>query len=193
MHRPASTSLDTVDSPAPDRQVLSAVTTPAEDVPVATAPVAFEDFYRDERDRLVRTLALHVGSVDLAAEAVDVAMSRAWQRWEELDDHGDAGAWVYRVARNWATSWHRRRRRIARVDLPDRGVPGEQGRVDDADQLAPALASLSDKLHEVVVLRLHAGFSVAETATALGVPEGTVKSRLARALDSLRTSLEDHR
>lgn len=161
---------------------------------VVTAPASardFEHFYRDERDRLVRILTLNLGDLDVATEAIDVAMSRAWQRWGRLDDHEDAGAWVYRVARNWATSWFRGRRRISRGPVPERPVHPDHPTPHDA--LRTALDALSEDHRAVVVLRIHAGFSTTDTAAALDIPEGTVKSRLARALDHLRASLEDHR
>lgn len=47
-------------------------------------PLAFEAFYRDERDQLARALALTLSDSHLAAEAVDEAMVRAYQRWERV-------------------------------------------------------------------------------------------------------------
>lgn len=57
----------------------------------ATLASSFEVFHRDHRDRLVASLALHLQDAHLAAEAVDHAMANAWGRWDDLDDHGDAG------------------------------------------------------------------------------------------------------
>ncbi len=169
-------------------------TTGTHQVPHSNQPTVirtFEDFYRTDRDRLVRMLAFDLGDVEVAAEAVDVAMSRAWERWSRLDAHHDAGAWVYRVARNWAMSWFRGRRRISSGPVPEQAVaPGEQAAPMD---LRRALDQLSEEHRAVVVLRVHGGYSTAATAAALDVPEGTVKSRLARALDQLRATLEDPR
>lgn len=169
---------------------------PAVDRPLASGAetvtvVDFDTFHREHRDRLVRSLAMHLGDLHLATEAVDEAMVRAWQHWHRLDDRGDAGAWVYRVARNWATSWFRRRRFRSEADVPDQPVHDDLREV--RPHLRAAVAALSDPLREVVVLRLHADFSTAATARALDIPTGTVKSRLSRALDQLRTHLEDPR
>lgn len=151
----------------------------------AVALVGFEDFYRDRRVDLVRTLALSVGDVHLAEEAVDVAMARAWRRWSDLDDPAPR---VYRVARNWATSWWRRRRRLSRSEVPDVAVDGP------APHSHPGLQAALDELPEhhraVIALRIVAEYSVEDTARALGIPEGTVKSRTARALQRLRTTME---
>lgn len=151
-------------------------------------PPPFEEFYRRERDRLVRALALRTGNLDVATEAVDVAMARAWQRWARLNRRAEVAGWVYRVAANWATSWFRRHRWITDGEPPDEAV--EPVAVEPHPELAAAVDRLSDRLRDVVLLRLYADLSVAETATALRVPQGTVKSRLARALHQLRNDLE---
>lgn len=169
----------------------AAVATRGAHVSTTTTMRTFEDFYRAERDRLVRVLAFDLGDVDVAAEAVDVAMSRAWQRWNRLDDRHDAGAWVYRVARNWAMSWFRGRRRISPGPIPEQPVDPHQA--PPPMDLRRALDGLSEDHRAVVVLRIHGGYSTTDTAVALDIPEGTVKSRLARALDQLRTTLEDPR
>lgn len=151
----------------------------------------FEGFYAAERDRLVRVLAVDLADVDLAADAVDTAMARAWQRWSQIDDRHDAGAWVYRVARNWATSWFRQRRWRADGDVPE--VPVRDHPPSHSTHIRAALDDLPADQRAVVVLRVLGGFSTAEVAAALEVPEGTVKSRLSRALDRLRPELEAQR
>lgn len=149
---------------------------------------SFEAFHRADRDRLVASLALHLGDVDLATDAVDHAMAKAWGRWADMANPDDAGAWVYRVAVNWATSWLRRLRFRSRQPLPDTPVSDQPTGGDQS--LRRALASLSGDHRAVVVLRLFHEMSTRETAMALDIPEGTVKSRLARALDQLRSSLD---
>ncbi len=156
---------------------------------VVTTP--FERFYANERDRLVRLLAMDLGDVHLAAEAVDVAMARAWGRWDGLTDQHDAGGWVYRVARNWATSWFRRRRRRSDAPVPETAVHDRPP--SHSDHLREHLDALSADHRAVVVLRVLGGCSTEETARRLGIPSGTVQSRLSRALDNLRTMLEDER
>jgi len=59
----------------------------------------------------------------------------------------------------------------------------------DINHLIPILAQLSEPEHEVVELHYLNGLSIQETALALDIPEGTVKSRLSRARDTLRTSV----
>ncbi len=149
-------------------------------------PVAFVEFYRQSRDRLARALALTLNDGHLAAEAVDEAMARAYQRWDRIGRFDDPAGWVYRVALNWATSELRRRTRAPRP-------PAERAMADMGPLAEPAvhaaLAELDVRQRGVVVCRYYLGLSEAETAAALGIRPGTVKSRLHRALHHLQARL----
>lgn len=148
-------------------------------------PDRFEDFYRAYRTRLVRALVLSLGDLDLGVEAADEAMVRAYRRWRTVRTYRNPMGWVYTVGVNWGRSRLRRRRRerpgLENVEAtptagPDVGV-------------RDALAALPLDQRTVVVLRYYLGLSNTETAQALGIAAGTVKSRLSRALDRLGHSL----
>ena len=144
----------------------------------------FVAFYGGNRDRIARAVAVTIGPGELAAEAVDEAMARAYQRWDRLASYDNPSGWVYRVAVNWATSVLRRRRRApsspeAAAELPAMPEPA----------VARAIAELDVRLRQVVVCRHLLGWSEAETATALRAPVGTVKSRLHRANKHLSARL----
>ena len=68
----------------------------------------FHDFYRATRDRVGRALALTLRDGDLAAECVDEAMARAYQRWSSVQTMDNPAGWVYRVGLNVARSRLRR-------------------------------------------------------------------------------------
>lgn len=155
-----------------------------------TRAASFDDFYRLERGSLYRALALTLGDRDLAAEAVDEAMVRAYQRWGRLSSYDNPSGWVYRVGLNWAISRVRRASRRPRVPS-ERVVHGEPQLPDP--ELAAAVAALPPRYRAVVVLRFDMDWSLEQIATALNVPAGTVKSRLHRALSVLRENLEDDR
>ena len=147
----------------------------------------FERFYRERRDRMARALAMTLGGdAHLGAEAADEAMARAYQRWDRVAHLDDPAAWVYRVGLNWATSVLRRRNRPER-SLVSRG-PSDVDAPAEPDVLV-ALAELDVKQRAVVVCRFYLGMSEAETAAALHVRPGTVKSRLHRALQTLQPRL----
>jgi RNA polymerase sigma-70 factor (ECF subfamily) len=123
----------------------------------------------------------------IATEAIDEAMTRAYQRWDRVSEYENPEGWVYRVAVNWSRSALRKRRNeVLREDLPERGT------VDDSSDfdLRAAMERLPVKYRTVVVARYLLDWSTQETAAALRIPEGTVKSRLTRALDRLAIDLE---
>lgn len=149
----------------------------------------FDDFYRSRRDRVARALALTLGDAHLGAEAADEAMTRAFQRWNRVATFDDPGAWVYRVGLNWATSVLRRRTRAKNArPLFDPGTT-ELGPIAEPTVMA-ALGELPVAQRAVVICRFYLGLNEAETATALHIRPGTVKSRLSRALAHLRTQLD---
>jgi RNA polymerase sigma-70 factor, ECF subfamily len=91
---------------------------------------------------------------------------------------------------------HRRRllERREAARSPDRRADDRfEGRVDDRDFLWAALTRLPPKHRVVVVLRIVEDLSEEQTAAMLGIPLGTVKSRLSRALAVLRATLGDDR
>jgi RNA polymerase sigma-70 factor (ECF subfamily) len=101
------------------------------------------------------------------------------------------GAWACAVATNWAIDRHRRLSRRARaVPSPDVGEPArESERVELRDAVRRGLEGLDAELRATVVLRFYADLAVSDIASAMGVPQGTVKSRLHRAVEELRAAL----
>jgi RNA polymerase sigma factor (sigma-70 family) len=158
----------------------------ADDRVVVNVWAGFEDFYAAEWTNMCRALTLALGDAALGTDAAAEGFTKACERWHEVSRYGNPNGWVYRVSLNWGRSWIRRRaterRRRARVR------DGVHDSLPDPD-LERAMAALSDDHRDVVVLRYFVDLSIAETADSLRIPQGTVKSRLARALDQLGASL----
>lgn len=157
--------------------------TAAQSTPIAT----FEEFYSAHAGPIGQALELTLGDRELAEDALNEAMARALQRWKRVSRYANPQGWVYRVGMNWAMSWLRRRRRER--DRPLTIRPDAQPQPQDQD-LAHALAALSIEHRSVVICRFFFDWSVRQTAESLDVAEGTVKSRLARALENIRHELE---
>jgi RNA polymerase sigma-70 factor (ECF subfamily) len=136
---------------------------------------------------------------------------RAFQSIGQFRGESDLRTWIYRIAINQARNrwrWWRRRRRDATVSLDSDSAHGKQPLVnvlssdrDDSPEqetllrereraLRKALRSLSLSYRETVILRDIEGFSYEEIAETLGINVGTVKSRLARGRQELKTRLE---
>jgi RNA polymerase sigma-70 factor (ECF subfamily) len=166
----------------------SAPDEPAPDDQSGPDDQSFEAFYRAQADRVYRALAITLGDPQVAREAADEGMARAFARWSDVRSLQNPGGWVYRVGLNWATSFWRKRRREQPLPI------GHEIPADDDPQATLALAAVRElplAPRAVVVCRVLLGLSTVETAELLGIPTGTVKSRLARALTALRAALEE--
>ena len=154
-----------------------------------------EALYDEYRVRIFRAIAGLVFDDAAAEDLTQETFERAWRsRTSYRGGEAEVGAWLYRIAMNTAMSWLRRQR-LARL-LPTRlffGADAEtesMERVENRQLADVALASLSPKLRAVVVLTYYSGLTRREVATALGVPPGTVASRLAFAQQVMRAALE---
>jgi RNA polymerase sigma-70 factor (ECF subfamily) len=146
----------------------------------------FEAFYRDSHPRVVRSLALATGSLDAAWDAAQEGFERAYRRWRTVAATDRPEAWVYVVAMRHHLRSSRRRTVDAAPD-PAVHVPD----VDRAVSVDQALASLTPRQREMVVLRFHADLAVKDIAEAMGCAEGTVKATLHQALRALRIEFDD--
>jgi RNA polymerase sigma-70 factor (ECF subfamily) len=108
----------------------------------------FENFYSSTWREVYRTLAVVIGDADLAHEATDEAMVRAYERWSQVRRYDNPSGWVYRVALNWART---RMRKLRRIDHTVVDQPVEPETPADP-ALERALASLPVNNREVVIL-----------------------------------------
>jgi len=148
---------------------------------------SFEEFYRTKRDHLVRSLVLSLGNRELGIEAADEALTRAFQRWQDVQTYDNPTGWVYRVAMNWArTKLRRGKRELPSIYVED--APFHENPIVEPG-LDSALASLPLKFRSVIVMRYYLDWSIQEIAEAQRIPKGTVKSRLHRAVAALQAEL----
>jgi len=155
----------------------------------AVRAVDIEDFVAQHYRRVVGSVALISGSRAGAEDAVQSALVTAWERRDEPIDK--LVAWVTVVASNEARMRHRRAgaesRALERVGAPtDDGVASSEP-IDP--ELVEALSDLPDREREAVVLHYVHDISVADTADAMGVTPGTVKTLLSRGRAHLVAAL----
>ena len=135
-----------------------------------------------------------------AQELTQDALVLAWRGINSFQG-GSLKAWLVRILTNRGISLSRRRDLDATtLDDPESPITVADESQDPAaaavlalerERIRGALEKLPEDQRQVVTLRFFSELSVAETATALGVREGTVKSRLSRALDRLREALAE--
>jgi RNA polymerase sigma-70 factor (sigma-E family) len=152
----------------------------------------FERFVLDRSTALLRTAVLLVGDRHHAEDLVQTTLLRLARHWRSVGEHPEA--YARRILVNLTRDhWRRRGRRGTDREL-DEQIPQPATRdladaVVDRDVLRRALAELPRRQREVMVLRFFADLSVADTAAALGVSEGTVKTQTSRAVTRLRQTL----
>ncbi len=153
---------------------------------------AYVEFVNASQQRLRRSAYLMTGDWQSAADATQEALVRVYVAWPRLQRSGGLPTYARRALVSAVIDAHRRR--STRVKYEDR-APAEQEHIDLADHLVDrtllmeALAELPARQRACVVLRYFDDLSVADTATALGCAEGTVKSQTSKGLDHLRTNL----
>jgi len=157
---------------------------------------AFEAYFAERVAGLRRFAYLLTGNWHDAEDVVQTAFVRLYSVWHRVQ-RDTADAYVRQVVVNVFLSTKRGQRNRERpvAVVPDRPVAGDgTASADDRLAVGTALGTLTPSQRAVVVLRFWEGLSVAETATALGVSEGTVKSQLHRAVTAMRPRLseEDH-
>jgi len=128
-----------------------------------------------------------LGEVTAAEDVAAEAVARAVVHWPRLDDPARRPAWIAKVAANLAVDVVRKRARRAPEARPAASDHADATALRIA--LASALASLSSRQREVVVLRYLADLPEAQVASALGLSLNTVKKHTARGIAALRASL----
>ena len=155
---------------------------------------AFTDLARAVGDRLMAIAYRILRDTDRAEDAVQQTLVTAWRELPRLRDDDRFEPWLRRILVHACYAEARRRRAWAaniRV-LPTDGPAGRDdlATVVDRDRLERGFRRLSPEQSAVFVLHHYVGLSLPEIADELGVPLGTVKSRMHYATTSLRAALE---
>ena len=155
-------------------------------------------------ERRVYALCLRMmGNVHDGEDAAQEAMLRIWQKFGQCRDEAALSAWIYRVTASACTDALRKRSRQAAPSLeamreegfepadsaqtPEEAAQaGERRRAMDE-----AIAAVPQEMRSVFLMRDVHGLSVEQTAQALGVSQGTVKSRLSRAREKIARRLRE--
>jgi RNA polymerase sigma-70 factor, ECF subfamily len=156
---------------------------------------AFEQLVEPYREIVYRVAYLVTRNGADADDAAQEALVKAWRALARFDAGAPLRPWLLRIAANEARNRRRSGGRIERLRLRAAAAsPGEAApspaeaavAADDRQRLLDALEELPEPSRLVLACRYLLELSEEETAAALGIRRGTVKSRTARALDRLR-------
>jgi RNA polymerase sigma-70 factor (ECF subfamily) len=155
---------------------------------------AFGELVRHHREGVVNVVYRMCGDANLAEDAAQEAFIRAWQHLPSYQPRSPLRNWVYRIATNVALDMLRRERETVDIDAlslatsnkgPEAMVEGKER----GEHVRQAVLALPPASRVVLVLREYEGLSYQEIADTLGIPIGTVMSRLNYARNRLRESL----
>ena len=170
--------------------------------------LAFEQLVTDNEKRIYNLCCRLTGNPDDGAELAQEAFLNAWRGLEKFHGESSFATWLYRLASNACIDFLRkekRRRSLSmtlslddeeegrQAELPDQRFAPEE-RLEQAENrraIAQALEEVSPEHRQVLVMREINGLSYAEIGQVLGLEEGTVKSRIARARNALRKVLTE--
>lgn len=158
---------------------------------------AFRELVAATTDRIYRLAHHLMRDRDEAEDVVQETFIRAWQRRGDLRDPAAVMPWLSRIARNAARDrlrWWRRRPEKARTEVEPAGAatPADHALIgaERAAEVRRALDVLSEKHRVILLLREVEDMSYEQIAELLGVPVGTVESRLHRARAALAARLD---
>ena len=143
--------------------------------------------------RLRRYARALTGSAEDADDLVQDTLERAWSRSSLWPQVADMRAWLFSLMHNLYVDGVRRRRDLivsTMDELPDAAIPAAQGDRIAVAEMDVALAMLPAEQREVLLLVALEDMPYAEVAQTLGVPIGTVMSRLSRGRERLRVLME---
>lgn len=154
---------------------------------------AFDLLVRRWQRRLWRYARRLTGDSDAAWDVMQETWMAVLKQIRKLSDPAWFAAWAHRIVRNKCADQVRkagRRRRLTDALAERQRANGDPAREGPTDAVAEALRQLSPDRQELLALRYGADLNIIEIALVLGIPAGTVKSRLHHAREQLKRILE---
>ena len=155
---------------------------------------AFAELQRGSIDKLYAIARLILRDSDRAQDATQEAFIAAWRRVSGLRDPDAWDAWIRRLLVNACYEEARRAKRRSRAEQRVEPIEGHAAdpatATADRDELARAFEALPPEGRALIVLHYYLGLPMHETSLILGLPVGTVKSRLNRTKQQMRATIE---
>jgi RNA polymerase sigma-70 factor (ECF subfamily) len=153
-----------------------------------------EALFRSHWPRAYRAAYLVVHDASAAEDIAQEAFLSAVRALDTFDRRRPFGPWLHRIVVNRAIDWARARalrREVGDEAMVDVAAPPDPPKRTLSPGITAALASLSPEHRAVIVLRYLLEYTPGEIASMLGVPRGTVNSRLRRGLDALQETVPE--
>jgi RNA polymerase sigma-70 factor (ECF subfamily) len=156
----------------------------------------FESVWAGTAGRMRAYMFCACGSWADADDLLQDCYLRALQGWGQFDGSGSRKSWLFGIARRTCADWFRQKKRErAAVSLEKLGESGQTSpgtqRTDEIEAVWEVVKGLSAEQSEVIHLRFAAELSYDEIGQVVGIPLGTVRSRLHRGLRAVREKIEE--
>jgi len=151
---------------------------------------AFGVLYERPAERIIRFAMRVVREPHLAEEVLQETMMVVWDQADRFEGRSKATTWMLGIARNLSHSLFRREERGARQPNAPAVVDDPGPAAERAVRIEAAISHLSPRLREVLHLVFYEELTLREVAEILGIPEGTVKSRMHNARKALAKELQ---
>lgn len=152
-----------------------------------------EQVFLTSRERLVGFARTVLADTDGAEEIVQEAFARTLAHWDRIDNKADPLPYIRSTILNLCRARFRHRPTPLHSPRSEPSAEAVSERTARRVAVVDAVATLPDRQREVVAMRYFAQLSTEETAQALGISPGTVKTHLHRATQTLASRLEEHR
>jgi len=152
---------------------------------------AFQELIQDEKNKLFRMAYLYVKNEDDALDIVQDTIYKAYISIKQLKDPHFFSTWISRILINTALDFIKKNNRM----IPFSDVNGFRGdsnlRIEEKLDLVEAIERLEVQYKTVIIFRYYKDLSIKQIAEILECPEGTVKTRLHRAINQLKSDLKE--
>lgn len=148
---------------------------------------AFDQIMRHHEDKVFSVCLRIMGNRELALDATQETFLTAFRKASQFKGNSALGTWIYRIAVNTCYDQLRKEKRRSADPLPEHHDPADHSAEDAIDsaglrpEIQRALTALPPEFRSAVVLSDIEGLAVSEISEVLGIPAGTVKSRVFRA------------
>ncbi len=178
---------------------MGAMSAPLHSVPVpdegfeTTQAETFEEFFRDEHDRLYRALCLVMGDLHEAEDVLQVAFLKVFERWDRVSAMENPPGYLYRVAMNEFRGRYRRSVRAAKRMFAPGPADDAFAAIEDHVEVVEVLRDLIPQQRAAIVLTGLLGYSSEEAGEMLGIGASTVRALSTRARQTMRAKAGEPR
>lgn len=147
---------------------------------------AFNEVMRTHEDRVFSVCLRIMGDREMALDATQETFLTVFRKASQFKGESALGTWIYRIAVNTCYDLLRKKKRRPSEPMPEHFEPADHSAEEEVESAAlrpeirEALASIPPEFRSAIVLSDIEGMSLPDTAQVLGVPVGTVKSRVFR-------------